>query len=143
MEYTAEHFMKALAIAIGVHGTQKRRDGQAYMTHVLIVAMSQSTTFGQICGLLHDVLEDCEEGTSPYWRSRIQNELGDDVIRTVLSLTKAKGEVYADYIYQLSHNPNAIPIKLCDLEHNMSDGGDIPPKKYVEAHCFLTQVGYY
>lgn len=140
MEYTAKHFDTALEIAMEVHGGVERRDGQAYMTHVLIVAMAQRTLFGQICALLHDVLEDCPESSFPRWHERIRHDLGYKVLRTVLVLTKMKDEKYEDYIEQiLMYNGTALQVKLADLEHNMSDGGKTPPQKYVKAHALLTK----
>lgn len=140
MEYTALHFDKALYIASFVHGAQERRDGQAYMTHVLTVTMAQDGTFHQIVGLLHDVLEDCGEDRFKYYFNLIADTLGQKVLEAVVLLTKIQGEDYAEYIHGLSGNEAAVRVKLADLKHNMSDGGSTPPKKYMDAHCFLTNV---
>ncbi len=49
---------KAILIAVTVHKNQKDKVGAPYILHPLRVMLSLETTEEQICGVLHDVIED-------------------------------------------------------------------------------------
>jgi len=67
---------------------------------------------------LHDVIEDTE-----YTKENLQDEFSDEIVDTVVCLTreKDKGENYFDFIQKVDCHNIARIIKICDIEHNMSD----------------------
>ncbi len=93
--------------------------------------------------ILHDVLEDCPSIDA----AQIEFELSsyapkvqvNGVMVALKLLTKKKGASYYEYVERIKTNPIATFVKLCDLEHNMSDleEGNLLDK-YKFAHYFLS-----
>ena len=70
-----------------------------------------------ICGVLHDLIEDCSEDgfTFDYLR---KEGFSQEVITIIELLTHREETLYMDYIKALSVHPIAKEIKKRDLEHN-------------------------
>lgn len=120
------HYDTALRIALDVHGGVARRDGTPYIMHVLRVSQEQNTWTGKIIGLLHDVVEDCQDDQASHYEELIRSEFGNRICDAVMSLTRRKneGEKYFDYIRRVSENHDAVLIKHADLHDNMNSGRD-------------------
>ena len=116
----------AYALAEEAFNGVKDRGGDPYFTHCQIVADNASefadgdfTTIKQeqdilyCIGMLHDLLEDAPEFTPrlKLFPSRVR--------KAVRVLTHKEEESYGDYIDRVKLNPDAVKVKLCDLEHNM------------------------
>lgn len=104
----------ARAVASYAHNGQKDKAGKPYIMHPIAVSDAVVTEEEKVVALLHDVLEDTfvSEAT-------IRNLFGDTVADAVVTMTKKRGENYADYIRRVSNNPISKAVKLADLEHNM------------------------
>ena len=62
-------------------------------------------------------------------------------VELVETLTRRKGEDYAQFIERVSHDRDALLIKLADLEDNMRDLDEGSLKdKYRIAHLYLIEV---
>lgn len=109
---------KMLALAATAHKDQKDKGGQPYFLHCLAVMQFAKDAFGNdeelLCiALGHDLLEDTD--TSPF--SLIQC-FGVRVTEGIKSLTKTKGQSYSEYKVQVMSNPDAVKVKMYDLQHN-------------------------
>jgi (p)ppGpp synthase/HD superfamily hydrolase len=106
-------------IAREAHAGQKDTvTGEPYITHVeRVVAMVEGDE-AKAVAWLHDVLEDC-----PGWTGgRLEAEgVSIVVILPVLTLTRADGETYDQYIDTIarSHDPLALAVKLADLRDHL------------------------
>ncbi len=106
---------KAIQIAVQAHAGQKDRADQPYILHPLRIMFALSTETEQICGVLHDVVED-----TGYTFERLRSEgFSEEVIEALEQLTKRKREPYDDYISRVLTNPLAIKVKAADLNDNM------------------------
>jgi (p)ppGpp synthase/HD superfamily hydrolase len=66
---------KAIKIAVEAHEGQKDRYGQPYIFHVLRVTFSGEDRKEQICGALHDVVEDTDWTTDDLFREGFPPEI--------------------------------------------------------------------
>jgi (p)ppGpp synthase/HD superfamily hydrolase len=106
---------RAIQIAVEAHAGQKDRADQPYILHPLRVMFAVTTETEQICGVLHDVVED-----TGYTFDRLRSEgFSEEVVGALEQLTKRKGEPYDDYISRVLTNPLAIRVKTADLNDNM------------------------
>jgi (p)ppGpp synthase/HD superfamily hydrolase len=111
----------ANAIFIASKAFRKKYDkgGKPYVLHCLHV-MNNVRHLGEvamICGVLHDLIEDCSEDgfTFDYLR---KEGFSQEVITIIELLTHREETLYMDYIKALSVHPIAKEIKKRDLEHN-------------------------
>lgn len=98
---------------------KKDRGGRPYIEHLLAVERGIPSDLLdndlQCIALLHDLLEDCES-----WSEEKLNEIFNRrIVSGVVCLTHLKSESYDDYINRIIMNPDAITVKLSDLQHNM------------------------
>ncbi len=107
---------KAIQLAVNAHKGQTDKAGQPYLLHLFRVMLSGKTEEEQICGVLHDIVEDTEY-TFEYLKSE---GLSDEVINALKCVTKKPNEDYDDFIDRISKNPLAIRVKLNDLKDNMN-----------------------
>ena len=106
---------RAIQIAVQAHAGQKDRAEQPYILHPLRIMFALSTETEQICGVLHDVVEDTD-----YTFDKLRSEgFSEEVIEALEQLTKRKEEPYDDYITRVLTNPLAIKVKTADLNDNM------------------------
>ncbi len=112
---TPEHLDKAIRLAANAHFGFRDKSGQPYTMHVLRVMMRGQTLMEQICGVLHDLIEDTN-----YSEKDLENEgFSEDIIAVVKLLTHHKHESYEVYIQRLAMHPVARRVKLNDLQDNM------------------------
>lgn len=142
---------KATQLCIKAHAGQFRRDGKPYHTHPMAVADMLSSDIDKVVALLHDVFEDCEgwnlevtANGANYFISEPNGDLHpiDDGVYDALSdLTHDKATTtYTEYIQNIADNytyyeaTSALPVKIADLFHNISDmATDANKKKYMKA----------
>ncbi|HUR13597.1 MAG TPA: bifunctional (p)ppGpp synthetase/guanosine-3',5'-bis(diphosphate) 3'-pyrophosphohydrolase [Mycobacteriales bacterium] len=119
--------VRAYEIAEQMHGDQRRRSGDLYITHPLAVAtilaeLGMDTTT-LTAALLHDTVED-----TPYTLEDVQEEFGDDVAHLVDGVTKldkikygeaAEAETIRKMVVAMARDPRVLVIKLADRLHNM------------------------
>ncbi len=78
---------KALDLAISAHEGQKRKSGESYIIHPILVAAITASISGDemmvVAALLHDVIEDTD-----YTRDDIEDIFGKDIVHMVEGLTK-------------------------------------------------------
>ena len=137
----------AIAFATQAHKEQKRRSGEPYIVHPLLVSCIVAHFGGDevmVCAaLLHDVVEDTQ-----YTLDEVRRDYGDDVASLVDGLTKIVAiraeELPASHsneklvVSALSFRKMLITsvkdvrvlvVKLCDRLHNMLTLGALPPNK--------------
>lgn len=111
----------ALAIAEKAHKNQKRRESNApYIEHPIRVACKVAG-YGnptECVGLLHDVLEDNKNFTP---QILLLAGLTEEIVEAVVILTKAKGQLYMDYINLVLTNQMATRVKIADMLDNLAD----------------------
>ncbi len=118
---------RAYLTAERLHGNQKRKSGDPYITHPLavttILAELGMTEPTLVASLLHDTVED-----TPYTLEQVSAEFGDEVARLVDGVTKldkvrygenAEAETIRKMIVAMSRDIRVLVIKLADRLHNM------------------------
>ena len=114
--YDYNHLLeKAIKIAVEAHEGQKDRYGQPFILHVLRVTFSGKDRKEQICGALHDVVEDSEWTTEDL----LNEGFPPDIVEVVRLMTIEKGDDYQQKIDELESNDLAVRVKLNDLQDNM------------------------
>ena len=133
----------AIAIAVAAHIGQKDKGGKPYILHCLAVMnrVNQADDELMQIAVLHDVDEDTEYKCDDLFAMGFSNR----VVSAVAVLSKRKGEVYTEYLDRIARSPDAIRVKLADLEHNMdlsrlkrvTLADETRVQRYKEAHHFL------
>lgn len=134
---------QAIELAAWAHRGQKDKRGEPYILHPLRVMQHCAPDHDHmIVGVLHDTIEDTEVTKELLAERGLRQELID----SLLALTRRPGESYKDFIYRASKDRIAIKVKIKDLEDNMSKERNPPPvdektarrlHKYRRAHAFL------
>jgi RelA/SpoT family (p)ppGpp synthetase len=138
---------KALALALTAHDGQKRKSGEPYIVHPILVAaitasFSNDETMVQ-AALLHDVVED-----TSFDLEDLQTEFGDDVTHMVEGLTKIveirdeelvsseskerlinSALTFRKMLIASIKDIRVLVIKLCDRLHNMLTLDALSPEK--------------
>jgi len=130
---------RAYFYAEQAHDGQKRRSGEAYITHPLAVADILATMHmdhqSLMAAMLHDVIEDT--GIS---KKAIAGQFGDsvaDLVDGVSKLTQIEFESHAEkqaenfqkMALAMANDLRVILVKLADRLHNMRTLGAMPPDK--------------
>ena len=130
---------RAYFYAEQAHDGQKRRSGEAYITHPLAVADILATMHmdhqSLMAAMLHDVIEDT--GIS---KKAIAGQFGDSVanlVDGVSKLTQIEFESHAEkqaenfqkMALAMANDLRVILVKLADRLHNMRTLGAMPPDK--------------
>lgn len=126
-----EAFSRALMFAADKHGTQVRKGGDIpYLGHLLSVAglviEADGTENQAIAALLHDAVEDAEDGDGEAMLAEIRREFGDEVAGIVDACSdtdvqpkppwKARKQAYIDH---LAGAPDgAVLVSLADKLDN-------------------------
>jgi len=141
--------IKALELALTAHDGQKRKSGEPYIIHPILVAaitaaFSNDETMVQ-AALLHDVVED-----TSFDLKDLEHEFGDDVTHMVEGLTKiveirdeelaASGSnerlinsalTFRKMLIASIKDIRVLVIKLCDRLHNMLTLDALSPEKQI------------
>jgi guanosine-3',5'-bis(diphosphate) 3'-pyrophosphohydrolase len=130
---------RAYYYAEQAHDGQKRRSGEAYVTHPLAVADILATMHmdhqSLMAAMLHDVIEDTGIG-----KKAIAKQFGDsvaDLVDGVSKLTQIEFESHAEkqaenfqkMALAMANDLRVILVKLADRLHNMRTLGAMPPEK--------------
>lgn len=108
---------KAIELALKYHkGQIKNGTGEEFILHVLRVMLKMDTEDEKISAVLHDIIEK----TNCTLEDLKQQGFSNKIINTVDTLSKRKGEDYSDYIKRIKKDPDAVKIKIADLEDNMN-----------------------
>jgi (p)ppGpp synthase/HD superfamily hydrolase len=118
---------RAIHVAIAAHDGQFRKNGDSvpYVVHPLQVALylahAGCEESAVVAGVLHDVVEDCDEWTV----ERVQLEFGADVATIVDDLTEDKSLTWDERKqWAVDHVPSmsagAVAVKAADKLQNMS-----------------------
>ena len=116
---------RALTVALDAHSGQTRKGSDVpYVVHpvhvaVLLARLGASDDVIQ-AGILHDVVEDCDDWTS----ERIADAFGDRVAGIVAEVTEDKTGTWTERkefaIAHVPHlSPEALLVKACDKLHNL------------------------
>ena len=126
------HLERAIAIAVEAHSGQIDKAGAPYILHPLRVMLALTTQTERIVGVLHDVIEDCEDWTF----ARLAAEgFSEEILVALKSVTKhdpiknpilspdsdrpAK-ETYQDFVRRAAANNIGARVKRADLIDNMN-----------------------
>lgn len=126
-----------LMLAAYKHANQLDKSGEPYILHPLAVMHLLYTNDEELqcIALGHDLAEDCEVT----WTELKFHGFTPRIIDGIQALTRIPGESYSTYKLRVKANPDAIRVKIADLQHNMdpSRKWDMPlslKKRYVEFH---------
>lgn len=102
------------------HQGQVDKGGNDYADHLYTVSDLCVDTYGEysdehVVALLHDILEDTDCTVDVLKREGISQEIIDSIV----DVTRKDGETYADFIIRVSKSETAKHVKMCDLEDNM------------------------
>jgi len=119
----------AYVLAMQAHGTQRRDNGDPYITHPVavadILAGYRLDTASIATGLLHDVIED-----TPVKLPEIENRFGKEIAGLVDGVTKLtrlelqsdrtkQAENFRKLVLAMSRDIRVLLVKLADRLHNM------------------------
>ena len=113
-----------LVLATYKHAGQLDKSGEPYILHPLTVMHLLYTDDEELqcIALGHDLVEDTDV---TLWQLM---DLGFSprVVEAIDVLSRIPGESYEQYKTRVKSNPDAIRVKLCDLQHNMD-----PSRAYI------------
>lgn len=120
---------RALSYGTLKHDGQTRWSGVPYITHPIAVARTAQRFVEQhgniviMLAYLHDVIEDCFDGDLDKGYDEVSEKFGKFIADKLLILTHAPRTSYTEYIQKIVETGDvyAIIVKICDLEHNLSD----------------------
>ena len=133
-DQTLDHWIaQAQAIAIQAHEGQKRTDGSSYINHPKRVADAVEARLKPIAWL-HDVVEDTRVTLEDL--KKVGFPLY--IIEAVDLLTHRKGEPNLSYWGKIKTNPDALAVKLADINDNVNDTpSEYAKQKYGRALSFF------
>ena len=144
MEYDEKLLSEAIMVARAAHGDQRYDNIFPYEKHLMdVIKVLSDNGFGiklQICGALHDIIEDCDVSYN-----KIKDYFGEDVAEIVYCVTDELGrnrtERKAKTLSKIASNPDAVIVKLADRIANINHGGkvDMYQKEYVNFRDALKQ----
>lgn len=113
-----EEIQAAKELCIKAHAGQFRRDGVTpYHTHPFAVADAVPDEL-KPAALLHDVIED--NPNKGFYR-KIWTSFSQRTMEAVVRLTRrSESESYDEYMNRVMISPDAVKIKIADMEHNLS-----------------------
>lgn len=130
----------AKSLASYLHCYQLDKQGRPYIEHIRRVynACRSLSVEQRISALLHDSLEDQSEKVDAHV---IRTLFGAHVLEIVTALTRRHREDYEYYIRRVAECPDAILIKLADLNDNLDESrGPIEEslrQRYIKARAYL------
>ncbi len=134
-----ERVREAFEYAETAHKGQKRKSGEAFITHPIAVAdiLSDLHLDGATiaAAILHDVVED-----TPSSMAEVEQKFGKEVAEIVDGVTKldqvqfksrkeAQAESFRKMILAMVRDIRVIMVKLADRTHNMRTLASMPPEK--------------
>ena len=110
--------LEVYQLACRLHTGQVDKAGRPYIEHLTRVMLRVQAAGGdlaqQIASLLHDAIEDGKVSAEQLrWLG-----VPADAVELVVVLTKSKGQSYEDYLARVKRSPQALTVKLSDLDDN-------------------------
>ncbi len=136
---SVETVVRAYAFGNDAHAGQKRKSGEAYITHPVAVAQELADMHLDVqaitAALLHDVVEDTSASLED-----IADEFGQEVAQLVDGVSKldqirfrsraeAQAESFRKMMMAMIEDIRVILVKLADRLHNMETLGAMPINK--------------
>lgn len=117
-ESTKLYFLleSAIKLAVHLHSLQWDKAGKPYILHPLYLMKQVRPVDYKICAVLHDIFKDMK---LTFIEFRYKYDCPEDIMYTLMLLTRGKNIPYYQYIIDLSKDDRARQIKILDLEHNM------------------------
>jgi (p)ppGpp synthase/HD superfamily hydrolase len=121
---------RAIEIAVEAHKGQTDKAGAPYVLHPLRVMLSLKTEAERIVGVLHDVVEDCQEWSFDRLRAEGYSL---EIIEALRSVTKTEAEeaaikaagdeeakylAYWSFVSRAIQDPIGRQVKMADLKDN-------------------------
>ena len=111
----SQYLHKAIIIAFEAHQGQSSINGEPYILHPLRLLIKAKSNEERIIAILHDVIEKTNISLAD-----LKNKGFDqNIISSIDSLSRKRGESYVDYIGRLMQNRISVKIKLLDLDDNI------------------------
>ena len=111
----SQYLHKAITIACDAHQGQSSINGEPYILHPLRLLIKAKSNEEKIIAVLHDVIEKSNISLAD-----LKNKGFDqNIISSIESLSRRRGESYVDYIARLMKNNISVKIKLLDLADNI------------------------
>lgn len=134
---------KAIEIAARAHKGQADKAGEPYILHPLRVMLAGENELEQICGVLHDVIED----SAVTFDDLRKEGFSERVIAVLDCLTRRDAESYDEFINRILKNETACRVKLKDLKDNLNLGRILNPdsrdferiEKYRKAEKYILE----
>ena len=138
-EQTVEHWIeRAKQIATVAHEGQKRTNGSPYINHPARIADKAELRLKPIAWL-HDVPEDTNVTLEDLKREGFPTY----ILAAVDLLTHRKGDTNMAYWKKILTNPDAVSVKLMDIQDNMGETpSEYAKEKYGRALALFKQAGY-
>ena len=140
-EQTLEYWIeKAKEIATRTHEGQQRTNGRPYIEHLTRVANKAPDRLKPIA-FLHDAIEDHPDKIS------LENLKAEGfptyILVAVDLLTHRKGITNKEYWTSILSNPDAINVKLLDIQDNLGESpNEYQKQKYAKALALFQKAGY-
>ena len=137
----SQYLHKAITIACDAHQGQSSINGEPYILHPLRLLIKAKSNEEKIIAVLHDVIEKSNISLAD-----LKNKGFDqNIISSIESLSRRRGESYVDYIARLMKNNISVKIKLLDLADNIkihSENNDngIYDSKIIQYKNALNQI---
>jgi|TARA_R110001583_G_scaffold5598_20_gene30159 GTP pyrophosphokinase len=146
-----EDFDRVYTTADYAHLGQKRRTGEPYIVHPERVSQIVNQYYpgnkvAQMTALLHDTLEDAidlgnvadeEEMIALIDDSIDDDDEANEVISSVMALTKPSGTDYENYVLSILDSPTTVIVKLADMLDNLTDN---PSEKQKQKYSNALEV---
>ena len=111
----SQYLHKAIIIACEAHQGQSSINGEPYILHPLRLLIKAKSNEERIIAILHDVVEKTNISLAD-----LKNKGFDqNIISSIDSLSRRRGESYVNYIGRLMQNRISVKIKLLDLADNI------------------------
>lgn len=141
VENTIDHWIRlSEEIAKKIHVNDKRNGGEPYITHCARVASRVPDRLKPIAWL-HDTVEDHPDEISI---SLLRKEgFPQYILSAVDLLTHKAGDSNIVYWTRILSNPDAIAVKLVDIDDNLhSNPSEHAKQKYARALALFKKHGY-
>ena len=111
MTFTLED---AVRIATEAHKDQTDKSGRPYIGHPMRVMAKVEGQHAKMAAVLHDVIED-----TPVTADDLRAAgCPENVVSTVIALSKVKGEPMPGYLRRVAQDPVAVTVKRADIADN-------------------------
>ncbi|MEV4317901.1 phosphohydrolase [Actinocrispum sp. NPDC049592] len=104
----------AVRIAAEAHKGQIDKSGRPYIGHPMRVMARVEGEHAKMAAVLHDVIEDTHLTADDLRAAGCP----ENVVASVIALSKVKGEPMPDYLNRVAADPVAVTVKHADIADN-------------------------